>query len=46
MISKDKDSSRKSKFVLQFYLLAYGISLVICGINLAVSHEQYLTDKM
>lgn len=36
----------KSKPVIQFYLLAYGISFIICGINVAISRDQYTTNKM
>lgn len=36
----------KTKPVLQYYFLAYGISFIICGINVAISREQYLTNKI
>ncbi|CAF1647708.1 unnamed protein product, partial [Adineta ricciae] len=36
----------KSKPVIQFYLLAYGISFIICGINVAISRDQYTTNKI
>jgi len=36
----------KSKPIIQFYLIAYGISFIICGINVAISRDQYITNKM
>ena len=42
----DDHSESNGQPVIQFYLLAYGISLIICGINVAVSHEQYMTDNL
>ena len=36
----------KSKSVIQFYFLAYGISFIICGINVAISRDQYTTKQM
>lgn len=36
----------KAKPVLQFYFLAYGISFIICGINVAISRDQYISNKM
>jgi hypothetical protein len=36
----------KPKPIIQFYLLAYGISFIICGINVAISRDQYITNKM
>ena len=36
----------KQKPIIQFYFLAYGISFIICGINVAISREQYSTNKM
>ncbi len=36
----------KSKSIIQYYLLAYGIGLIICGINVVVSREQYIINKM
>jgi len=36
----------KSKSVIQYYLLAYGIGLIICGINVAASREEYIINKM
>jgi hypothetical protein len=36
----------KDKPVVQFYFLAYGISFIICGINVAISREQYITNQM
>ncbi len=36
----------KAKPVIQFYFLAYGISFIICGINVAISRDQYITNKM
>ena len=36
----------RAKPVLQFYFLAYGISFIICGINVAISREQYISNKM
>ncbi|CAF0768015.1 unnamed protein product [Rotaria sp. Silwood1] len=35
-------SELKPKPVIQFYFLAYGIALIICCINVAISHEQYM----
>lgn len=36
----------KAKPVIQFYFLAYGISFIICGINVAISRDQYITNQM
>ena len=36
----------KTKPIIQYYFLAYGISFIICGINVAISREQYLTNKI
>lgn len=36
----------KPKPIIQFYLLAYGIAFIICGINVAISRDQYITNKM
>ncbi|UJR13650.1 hypothetical protein I4U23_000662 [Adineta vaga] len=36
----------KVKPVIQFYLLAYGISFIICGINVAISRDQYTSNKI
>ena len=36
----------KAKPVIQFYFLAYGISFIICGINVAISRDQYISNKM
>ena len=36
----------RAKPVIQFYFLAYGISFIICGINVAISREQYISNKM
>ncbi|CAF1310190.1 unnamed protein product [Adineta steineri] len=36
----------KAKPIIQFYLLAYGISFIICGINVAISRDQYITNKI
>ncbi|CAF1104011.1 unnamed protein product [Rotaria sordida] len=36
----------KSKPIIQFYFLAYGISFIICGINVAISRDQYITNKI
>ncbi|CAF4442905.1 unnamed protein product, partial [Rotaria magnacalcarata] len=36
----------KSKPVIQFYFLAYGAALIICCINLAVSHQHYMINDM
>jgi hypothetical protein len=36
----------KSKPIIQFYLIAYGVALIICGINVTISREQYITNKM
>ena len=36
----------KPKPIIQFYFLAYGISFIICGINVAISRDQYTTNKM
>ncbi|CAF4466733.1 unnamed protein product [Rotaria socialis] len=36
----------KAKSVIQFYFLAYGISFIICGINVAISRDQYTTNKI
>lgn len=36
----------KTKPVIQFYFLAYGISFIICGINVAISREQYISNKI
>jgi hypothetical protein len=36
----------KPKPIIQFYFLAYGISFIICGINVAISRDQYFTNKM
>ncbi|CAF3344404.1 unnamed protein product [Rotaria sp. Silwood1] len=39
-------SELKPKPVIQFYFLAYGIALIICCINVAISHEQYMVNKI
>ena len=36
----------KPKPIIQYYLLAYGIAFIICGINVAISRDQYITNKM
>ncbi|CAF0750989.1 unnamed protein product [Rotaria sordida] len=36
----------KSQPVIQFYLLAYGIALIMCCINIAILHEQYMINKI
>ncbi|CAM4799983.1 unnamed protein product [Rotaria magnacalcarata] len=36
----------KSKPVIQFYFLAYGAALIICCINLAVSHQHYMINDI
>ncbi|CAF4196983.1 unnamed protein product, partial [Rotaria sordida] len=36
----------KSQPVIQFYLLAYGIALIMCCINIAIVHEQYMINKI
>ncbi|CAF4277659.1 unnamed protein product, partial [Rotaria sp. Silwood2] len=36
----------KTKPIIQFYFLAYGISFIICGINVAISRDQYITNKI
>ncbi|CAF4524878.1 unnamed protein product [Rotaria sp. Silwood1] len=36
----------KAKPIIQFYFLAYGISFIICGINVAISRDQYITNKI
>ncbi|CAM4785379.1 unnamed protein product [Rotaria magnacalcarata] len=36
----------KPKPIIQFYFLAYGISFIICGINVAISRDQYTTNKI
>jgi hypothetical protein len=36
----------KSKPVIQFYLFAYGLALIICGINVMVSRERSRINKM
>ncbi|CAF1379940.1 unnamed protein product [Didymodactylos carnosus] len=34
----------KSKPLIQFYFIGWGIPLIICGINVAISREQYLAQ--
>ncbi|CAF3326494.1 unnamed protein product [Rotaria socialis] len=36
----------KSKPVIQFYLLAYGTALIICCMNIAVSHQHYMINDI
>jgi hypothetical protein len=36
----------KTKPVIQLYFLAYGIAFIICSINVAISREQYIANKM
>lgn len=36
----------KSNVIIHFYFLAYGIALIICGINVFFSHEQYQINHM
>jgi hypothetical protein len=46
LIIADNKMNEKSKPVIQFYLLAYGLSLMICGINVFISREQNIINKM
>ncbi|CAF2475736.1 unnamed protein product [Rotaria sp. Silwood2] len=36
----------KSKSVIQFYFLVHGLALIICCINVAILHEQYMINKI
>ncbi|CAF0840600.1 unnamed protein product [Adineta steineri] len=36
----------KSKPVIQFYLIAYGLAFIICGANVITSREPHLTNKI